>query len=264
MVKNAGPASNYPIWQVARATSAAPTYFDNMKIGNDVYCDGGFGCNNPAFQAVNEVSEMSGGSEDITLLSIGTGESPISRFAPGKSTQLWHWGKAALGLATNTNDAHDSVLRLSEKGKKFPYYRFNVQDGLSEVKLDECKKARGRVPGTLEKIESLTKEYLNSSVEQKSSTTVRDQLRDIARELVHIRRLRFNTSRWGRFSGGTQYRCAIDYCPSGQQLYFSETEIWHHLTETHGKPEQTNCTPKQNREIQALIKFGKLEYRRQQ
>jgi patatin-like phospholipase/acyl hydrolase len=35
------------IWQAARATSAAPTYFDHMTVGNITFMDGGLQANNP-------------------------------------------------------------------------------------------------------------------------------------------------------------------------------------------------------------------------
>jgi predicted acylesterase/phospholipase RssA len=39
--------SDCTIWQAARATCAAPTYFRRMKIGDCEYVDGGLGFNNP-------------------------------------------------------------------------------------------------------------------------------------------------------------------------------------------------------------------------
>jgi patatin-like phospholipase/acyl hydrolase len=39
--------SDCMIWQAARATCAAPTYFRRMKIGKWEYVDGGLGFNNP-------------------------------------------------------------------------------------------------------------------------------------------------------------------------------------------------------------------------
>ena len=41
--RNPGYSQRIPIWQVARATSAAPTYFDSITIENRKYGDGGFG-----------------------------------------------------------------------------------------------------------------------------------------------------------------------------------------------------------------------------
>jgi patatin-like phospholipase/acyl hydrolase len=35
------------IWEAARATSAAPAYFDQLRIGEDRFIDGGMVYNNP-------------------------------------------------------------------------------------------------------------------------------------------------------------------------------------------------------------------------
>jgi patatin-like phospholipase/acyl hydrolase len=37
----------YKIWEAARATTAAPTYFARMQLGDYEYIDGGIGYNNP-------------------------------------------------------------------------------------------------------------------------------------------------------------------------------------------------------------------------
>ena len=39
--------ADYKIWEAARATSAAPTYFPRMKLDEYEYVDGGVGFNNP-------------------------------------------------------------------------------------------------------------------------------------------------------------------------------------------------------------------------
>jgi patatin-like phospholipase/acyl hydrolase len=40
----------YKIWEAARATTAAPTYFPRMKLGKHDYVDGGLGYNNPILE----------------------------------------------------------------------------------------------------------------------------------------------------------------------------------------------------------------------
>jgi predicted acylesterase/phospholipase RssA len=69
--------SKCAIWQAARATSAAPSFFKEMFI--DIpppgisYIDGGLGYNNPAELALGEAAELWPASTNICLLSIGTG-----------------------------------------------------------------------------------------------------------------------------------------------------------------------------------------------
>lgn len=43
-----GRVGDWYIWQAARATSAAPHYFDSVKIDGVSYVDGGLGYNNPS------------------------------------------------------------------------------------------------------------------------------------------------------------------------------------------------------------------------
>lgn len=40
------------IWEAARATSAAPTYFERLTVGQDHFIDGGVGWNNPVLERV--------------------------------------------------------------------------------------------------------------------------------------------------------------------------------------------------------------------
>jgi patatin-like phospholipase/acyl hydrolase len=58
LVRNPGGAQDVPITGVARATSAAPTYFKTMKIHGQGFQDGGFGANNPSQLAFVEVKDM--------------------------------------------------------------------------------------------------------------------------------------------------------------------------------------------------------------
>jgi patatin-like phospholipase/acyl hydrolase len=64
-----------PMWQVAMATTAAPTYFPAFRLpGEHVrLVDGGVWANNPAMVGVTEAVSMFGCSlENIRLLSVGT------------------------------------------------------------------------------------------------------------------------------------------------------------------------------------------------
>ena len=75
---------NFKIKDVARATSAAPTYFETARIKNDVgtpypLIDGGVFVNNPSLVAYSEVRSMTfkniehaPSAKDMMLVSIGT------------------------------------------------------------------------------------------------------------------------------------------------------------------------------------------------
>ena len=64
------PAS---IWEAARATSAALTYFAPIKIDDVEYCDGGFDWNNPVELAITEAHELWPERQIACPVSIGTG-----------------------------------------------------------------------------------------------------------------------------------------------------------------------------------------------
>lgn len=74
--RNPNTAHDIPIWQVARATSAAPTYLESPSIDGFEYVDGGFGANNPCAETYEEVRRMNNNSKRCvsTNLSIGTGK----------------------------------------------------------------------------------------------------------------------------------------------------------------------------------------------
>ncbi|MEX2466449.1 MAG: patatin-like phospholipase family protein [Gemmatimonadota bacterium] len=74
------PSYDFPLVDVARATSAAPTYFEPHKIqqGGDYYSlvDGGVFANNPTMCAIAESFMLHEGPErpDLVVASLGTGE----------------------------------------------------------------------------------------------------------------------------------------------------------------------------------------------
>jgi patatin-like phospholipase/acyl hydrolase len=74
--ENVAP-SQCKIWQAARATSAAPSFFKEITIDQPppgiAYVDGGLGYNNPSELALREAAELWPKSKTFCLVSIGTG-----------------------------------------------------------------------------------------------------------------------------------------------------------------------------------------------
>ncbi len=87
---NQGP--DCKIWEAARATTAAPTFFKAIKIAgpggfSPDYVDAGLGFNNPTKEVRDEAKELFGPNRRIGMLvSIGTGH-------PGPS-----WWKQPKGI----------------------------------------------------------------------------------------------------------------------------------------------------------------------
>ena len=86
-----------PMWEVAMATSAAPTYFPAYALKGDGVrlIDGGVWASNPAMVGVTEaVSLFECRLEDIRVLSLGTTSSPQARPRKLDAAGLfrWAWG----------------------------------------------------------------------------------------------------------------------------------------------------------------------------
>ncbi|KAK2009896.1 patatin-like phospholipase [Colletotrichum eremochloae] len=153
------------IWQAARATSAAPTYFAPLKVDGYQFVDGGLEANNPLGWLWNEVLTTFGAKREAAcFLSLGTGVPPRQEL-PSAQADLSDLGKpirivtGLAGIATNTDIANVLFRTLINAfappaGVK-KYWRFSVGDGLCDwVKVDGVHKWRITSP----KVE--TKEYI--------------------------------------------------------------------------------------------------------
>ena len=139
-------AHDIPIWQVARATSAAPTYFKPPIIDGLEYVDGGFGANNPCVEIYEEVRKMNNDSKKSasTILSIGTGKNNEARRFKGTGLQRYlNYLNFARKWASDSEQTHLAMLK-AKKEVNFNYFRLNVEEGLDRMKLDEWR-ARGPV-----------------------------------------------------------------------------------------------------------------------
>lgn len=73
------PEKNYPLRDVARATSAAPTFFEPVAVSDAMgflrmaLADGGLFANNPAVCALAEALKLGATLDEILMLSLGTG-----------------------------------------------------------------------------------------------------------------------------------------------------------------------------------------------
>ena len=145
--RNPGLAQDIPIYQVARATSAAPGYFKPPKTNDLEYLDGGFGTNNPSIEIYDEVRKMNNNSESCIhiIVSIGTGgNTELARFSNHRGVLRYlHYITFAKRYVSESQSAHIGMLRMRQRSThKFHYYRLNVTEGLAAMKLDEWK-ARG-------------------------------------------------------------------------------------------------------------------------
>ena len=144
--RNPDLAHDIPIWQVARATTAAPTYFKPIVIDGREYLDGGFGANNPCQEIYEEVRKMNNNSDKCAalILSVGTGKNTETRRFKGTGlSRFLNYLNFARKWASDSEQADNNMLRTNQP-EKFQYFRWNVERGLEKMKLDEWK-ARGSI-----------------------------------------------------------------------------------------------------------------------
>lgn len=133
---------DFCMWQVARATSAAPTYFEPCKLeigqkdGADYYAliDGGVFANNPGMCAYAESRVLYKDTPDILMLSLGTGE--LNRCIPYNEAKDWglmKWAKPI--LSTVFSGVSETVdFQLGQILTDNRYYR--MQASLAQLGSD--------------------------------------------------------------------------------------------------------------------------------
>lgn len=138
------------IWEAARATSAASSFFDPITLGSHgtVFLDGGTGANNPVYElwvlakdVFSAEGTQSGSATSLEadigcIVSIGTGVPSPKAFGIYPTAI----GKALLAMTTETEKTARRFARdrsvLSDEGR---YYRFNVPNGLDKIAMEDAK-----------------------------------------------------------------------------------------------------------------------------
>lgn len=140
---------DFPMAKVARATSAAPTYFEPLKLEVDkssspyhAFIDGGVFANNPAMCAYAEVKSIYPNDTDVLLVSIGTGE--LARRLPYEDIKNWgmaQWAQPILdvvfdGISDTVDYQLKQLLSTTEDGNK-RYYRFQTDKLAANNLIDD-------------------------------------------------------------------------------------------------------------------------------
>jgi len=147
--------SDCKIWEAARATSAAPTFFKRIEIGRaQPFIDGGFGRNNPSRVVLDEAKALFGTRCIGCLVSIGTGHvETIGIKKPGLFQQIipTEVVGAVKAIANDCEATHESMLSLFAK-LPGTYFRLNVEQGMQGIEMSEWEK--------LSNVEAHTMQYL--------------------------------------------------------------------------------------------------------
>ena len=131
-------------------TSAAPLYFNPISIGplGSIYADGGMKNNNPAWVLFNEIRSEWPHSEIACFVSIWTGKPEMKPLGTGLQEVM----DSCVAIATETEDTA-RLFKTARKDLEGRYFRFNVEQGLQGIGLDEWNH--------FDRMDAATQEYLN-------------------------------------------------------------------------------------------------------
>ncbi|KAF4631008.1 hypothetical protein G7Y89_g7121 [Cudoniella acicularis] len=183
------------IWEAARATSAAPTFFSPIQVEGVKWGDAGTGWNNPTREAMYE-ARMTWPNRPIgCLISLGTGEGLPTQLVeaenlPGdgllrnvfnnvaaRQSFLLEVAKYCKDCLTSCKTVHEDVLENQDaEGLGGRYFRFNTP-GMGGIGLEEWKRISDMI--------ALTQTYMESR-------SVRYPKLQAAGLLVHISRSRLH------------------------------------------------------------------------
>ena len=171
------PDADFAMREVARATSAAPTYFPPEKIRTAdplqyyALIDGGVIAGNPAMYAYAEAIKMNMvGEAGVLMLSLGTGELRHAlKYDDAYNWGQLEWAQPIIDIALNGSNATvdyqlQQILRAA--GPQQSYYRLQVELNQEVAAMDD---ARGH---NLKRLMDLTEDYLR----RPSTQTCLDQL----------------------------------------------------------------------------------------
>ena len=190
------------VCEAARATSAAPTFFPVMRIGDRYFSDGGLAHNNPSFAIYyhytrSQRKKSTGLRTTCTttaprfsphgdlnfsqarFTNIGTG-AKAEDIDPGKRGWLASLVPAIISkgvflkqtlidIAVNSEEKAEFMREFQYLNPNFKYERFDANNGVSNIKLDDY--------GALDKIEERTMQYLDEQ-------TTKDMLEEVGKAIA--------------------------------------------------------------------------------
>jgi len=154
------PSYNWKLREIARATSAAPTYFPpiHLTAGHESYAlvDGGVFVNNPSMAAYAEACNLYPGAEEVIVVSVGTGNRQDKiTYASARKWGLLGWAKQIVPvLMDSVSEGVDYELYALPRCR---YYRLQVED------LGQAANAMDNItPENLANLQAVAKRYVSS------------------------------------------------------------------------------------------------------
>ena len=236
---NYGQAAPFGIWEVARAATGIPSFFEPIRLKplegseNCAFVDSGFDTyKNPAREAILDVMEQSGAKSIRDFIDIGASqnegilkrESFISKIRRSVDPQS--------DSDTANQETHAWAAQLG-----FGYYRFDESHGPYSLNVifDEWKpkKKTNDKPSGKKTIDIIQRSFRTWATEEVNQA----YLEECARRLFETRKARVeaDSCRWERFATCRKWVCPEDSCSSDGTISFSKrNDFRDHLVSSHG------------------------------
>jgi len=167
------PEINCTIWEAARATTAAPTFFKRISIAEpgqiaEDFLDAGIKCNNPVEEVIEEARLVFKDDRPVgCILSLGTGHPGTVGLSKPDAFQKILPLDLITVLKKIATSCEETANRLTQRFLECPdiYFRFNVTHGAGLVSLEEWEKM-GEIKGHTEAYlrNPIVSKYINSIV----------------------------------------------------------------------------------------------------
>lgn len=124
-------ASNVTVYEAARATTSAPTFYEPAVIGGLRLVDGAILANNPSLVALCESAALWPGAHVELMCSLGTGTVSLRSI----TTNIVNWARIAFECVVSADVVHRITGTLLGPER---YYRFDPES-LGDVELSEMR-----------------------------------------------------------------------------------------------------------------------------
>ncbi|EKX50827.1 hypothetical protein GUITHDRAFT_92837 [Guillardia theta CCMP2712] len=134
-----------------RATSAAPSYFDDVQHELGRHLDGGCVANNPAAIGIHEAKCLFPNTPIECVVSLATGSPPV-RALPGAGVGWQGVLNTVIYSASSVSRIADCLEDAMAEGS---YYRFSPEGDAFDVPLDQTNR------GKIEELQGATHQYIS-------------------------------------------------------------------------------------------------------